>query len=1289
MKQVITFFKNWKRSVSFLTKSMAVVFTILFYSTSAFAQGEIQELPLMVDFEGFNGVNLSEINEGWYEATNNPPEGNSSGWYNSEVLYDDPHAAIELYSNTRREWIISPRFYATENTQVSFDAAITFAHDEPREGAFGGDDEFSIMVSTDGGNNFETLYTFSNSSSKTLEYDFKRFTFNLDEYSGSNIQIGFYASEGSQEDGALALHLDDIEIKDQKAKDANVFNIIQPSQNGCYSGEEKIVAQVKNEGYDELTNIPLKVKVRGEAMENFFAVADETIKPGDTADVEVGTLDMSEAGEYQFILQNQMEDDEFSYNNSFDMSIENSPVHSLPFEKISFSTSYSDIGEAYTGWKEYRGENYPMVEMDTDWQTDDFNGERAASLFFGNVGTIDWLVSPKFKPQEDTKLIFDFALEYEDGVTSMGSDDEMNIMLTTDCGETWEKLDVINKDTEISTENWNAYEVDLSDYENEMVQIAFYGYTGTNNDSEEYLFFLDNIEIRDVYNNDVGIQKLLSPSIPAEFSDNEDITVIIENYATSDVSDFEVSYKLNEEETVTETITSTIPAKESIEYTFSQSADLSGEDSHSIDVYTNLEDDGNEDNDGLYNLKLQAESFNPSEEGTFKAGFEEDENLNGWFVVNNNNDDAEWKLDDDPSQAYEGEYSYAYNSKGTSEQSDDWLFSPAIYFEEGEEYVVSFYFNNAAANFPEKLRLTLSETQNPDDVITNLVDLGEIDNNEYLKAEVNYTADSSGFFHLGFQNYGDPNLTGMHIDNVRLKKIFDKDIKVDDISVPRKKDPNTSELLDIDTINVEINNTGRSDVDDFTVNLTYNQGDTLTQDYSSQNIAAGDQVEVVFDNDLNLSKEEVYDFVVWTDYEEDLNTANDTFKLNDFYLQRYQSSFEPDDNLSEWKVVDVAGEGYTWEIHENDQMAHSGTQVYQLFTNSYDTDLTENEDWLFSEGFYLESDKCYKISFWYNAYYSEERLTFLMGQEQDITMNDTLTDFGIIGNGTEQKWQYKEIAVSVDQTGEYFFGWLANGSMDLSRYRLLIDDFELEQEFDFEPYVDFETVKLDMEYYFESEGENVEWYEWSFDDGYTSEEADTFHTYENTGDYEVRLVGGNACATDTSIHTINVGCDVTASFSYSADGKTVEFTNSSENAAGYFWDFGDDSTSTNAEPVHTFDEYEEYTVSLTSIGDCGNDTLEQTINLDSSATAIETDPDSQNMKVFPNPADDVINVQLLDNSRIASVQISNIAGNILLRKQQVKENTVAIDLEGIIEGVYILTITTENGDVITQKFQKQ
>lgn len=69
----------------------------------------------------------------------------------------------------------------------------------------------------------------------------------------------------------------------------------------------------------------------------------------------------------------------------------------------------------------------------------------------------------------------------------------------------------------------------------------------------------------------------------------------------------------------------------------------------------------------------------------------------------------------------------------------------------------------------------------------------------------------------------------------------------------------------------------------------------------------------------------------------------------------------------------------------------------------------------------------------------------------------------------------------------------------------------------------------------------------------------------------------------------------TVDFFFDVDVYTVTFTSSATNTNSYDWDFGDGNTSTDANPVHTYDMVGEYEVTLTVTGDDGTASTTKTV----------------------------------------------------------------------------------------------
>ena len=125
---------------------------------------------------------------------------------------------------------------------------------------------------------------------------------------------------------------------------------------------------------------------------------------------------------------------------------------------------------------------------------------------------------------------------------------------------------------------------------------------------------------------------------------------------------------------------------------------------------------------------------------------------------------------------------------------------------------------------------------------------------------------------------------------------------------------------------------------------------------------------------------------------------------------------------------------------------------------------------------------------------------------------------------------------------------------------------------------------------FTNSSENATSYSWSFGDGATSTDPNPTHAYTDDGTFTVQLTAtGPGGATNSASETVTVTypdpvADFTMDKSVAAPGETITFTNESEYAESYAWDFGDGATSTVTDPTHSYAAVGIYTVQLTATG---------------------------------------------------------------------------------------------------------
>jgi len=129
---------------------------------------------------------------------------------------------------------------------------------------------------------------------------------------------------------------------------------------------------------------------------------------------------------------------------------------------------------------------------------------------------------------------------------------------------------------------------------------------------------------------------------------------------------------------------------------------------------------------------------------------------------------------------------------------------------------------------------------------------------------------------------------------------------------------------------------------------------------------------------------------------------------------------------------------------------------------------------------------------------------------------------------------------------------------------------------------------------------------WTFGDGGTSSATNPTHTYAAGGTYSVTETvtdsGNGSTSSKTSAVTVSAsGGTPTANFTYTISRLTVNFTDTSTDSGGsigmHSWNFADGSTSTAANPSHTYASAGTYSVSETVYDSVNNRSSTKTVSI--------------------------------------------------------------------------------------------
>ena len=202
---------------------------------------------------------------------------------------------------------------------------------------------------------------------------------------------------------------------------------------------------------------------------------------------------------------------------------------------------------------------------------------------------------------------------------------------------------------------------------------------------------------------------------------------------------------------------------------------------------------------------------------------------------------------------------------------------------------------------------------------------------------------------------------------------------------------------------------------------------------------------------------------------------------------------------------------------------------------------------------------------------------------------------------------------------------------------------------------------------------------WSFGDGGSSSAQNPTHTYTSGGTYTVtesvsNNLGGafQAFANSTTTITVTAAPTVTAtthsaSSGSSTNGSVVVTATGGASPYSYAWSSGSSTTDSLGGVGHGT-----YTVTVTDANTCTT-TASASVNV----TGIIALSNSTTVKVYPNPATDVLNLIWSQQSN-AEVSVVDMNGNVISTIITNGDMKTAYDIHNLAAGSYVLRVTDKN-----------
>ncbi|WP_242157555.1 PKD domain-containing protein [Aestuariivivens sediminis] len=203
-------------------------------------------------------------------------------------------------------------------------------------------------------------------------------------------------------------------------------------------------------------------------------------------------------------------------------------------------------------------------------------------------------------------------------------------------------------------------------------------------------------------------------------------------------------------------------------------------------------------------------------------------------------------------------------------------------------------------------------------------------------------------------------------------------------------------------------------------------------------------------------------------------------------------------------------------------------------------------------------------------------------------------------------------------------------------------------------------------------------------DSYLWSDGSTGRTLEVSaeGTYSVTVTNGYGCSA-TDLINVLVHSFLNSDFYYDINRFEVQFISNATEADAHYWEFGDNTTSTEENPIHTYSKKGNYTVTYTAINHyCG--TLEV-----SKVIPVGSNTDTDVLVIYPNPSYGAFTIKITPLAPITSnigICINSTSGQTIYAEvfdpyyitQYDGSMYIPVNIENFDKGIYIVYINAEN-----------
>jgi Secretion system C-terminal sorting domain len=492
---------------------------------------------------------------------------------------------------------------------------------------------FGVEVSTDCGGSFKKIYSkdgiYGYYSNIPIEQNvWVKDSVNLIPYIDSTILIRFYATHGNAEFDVKGIFLDNIQIYDAPipVKDVAISRIISPQFGSNCASKSQLPIEI------ELKNM-------GAAVLDTFIMSYQMIGTPSVFDTILRSLAFNQTLIHKFskpfeIPQNGVIDLSFSVKVNGDVDERNDAKRFNDLAYPRYDLPYAENFEATP----FLPKNFPNNATNYSWFYSDIfvigsdgNSTKAPSSLAVQGINRTQLIPPflDLRNQKKPFLTFDMAYPKLDAnimASRNAKQDSLRIQISTDCGRSYRTVyekrgDTLTSSKMIGTSyqmqwypnsaaDWRRDTVNLSQYKDSIIIIRFVslmgGYAST---------YIDNLKVETGFDYDLGIvekQKPTSALICASDKNALPVRLVVRNNGFLPTDSIQLSYQLDTEGVVSETLVRRINPRDTIQYQFRKLLNIETTGKHDLILIIRYLNDENTKNDTLKTTLLIGNEYRPN-----------------------------------------------------------------------------------------------------------------------------------------------------------------------------------------------------------------------------------------------------------------------------------------------------------------------------------------------------------------------------------------------------------------------------------------------------------------------------------------------------------------------------------------------------------------------------------------------------------------------------------------------------------------------------------------------------